>query len=366
MTATATRKKTRGTTLSLAGLRAALAAVLPAVQMRAAKPVLTNVLLKDGVLTGSDLEMQIQVPVEWHGDALLLPAHRLQAILTNASGDDVTLAPDGTACTVSAGRGSWRLPVEDASEFPTWEPANAKPVCRLPADQFARAVKSTVYATDNDSSRYALGGVLVEVIDGVVHFVGTDGRRLSVYECEVDQAVDNGHVLIPARAISAMAKLGIGDGAVQLEATGSEVIAECDGTTITSRLVEGRFPRWRDTLPERENDRWVVNGADLLAATKAAKICTSESSLGVTYTFTPDGIHLTGKSAEAGESSVTCPVETAGVPLAIKLDPEFVVDFLRNLDDLAVPVEVDVVDSVSAAIIRADAATGVIMPLANE
>ena len=366
MTATATRKKTRGTTLSLAGLRAALAAVLPAVQTRAAKPVLTNVLLKDGVLTGSDLEMQIQVPVDWHGDALLLPAHRLQAILTNVAGDDVTLAPDGTACTVSAGRGSWRLPVEDAAEFPTWEPANAKPVCRLPADQFARAVKSTVYATDNESSRYALGGVLVEVMDGAVHFVGTDGRRLSVYECEVDQAVDNGHVLIPARAIAAMAKLGLGDGAVQLEATGSEVIAECDGTTITSRLVEGRFPRWRDTLPERENERWVVNGSDLLAATKAAKICTSESSLGVTYTFTPDGIHLTGKSAEAGESSVTCPVESAGVPLAIKLDPAFVVEFLRILDDLAVPVEVDVVDSVSAAIIRADDATGVIMPLANE
>lgn len=366
MTVTATRKRSRGTALSLAGLRAALAAVLQAVHQRAAKPILTNVLLKDGVITGSDLEMQIQVPVDWHGDPLLLPAHRLQAILTAAAGDEVTLAPDGTACTVTAGRGSWRLPVEDAAEFPTWEPSNAKPVCRLPADQFARAVKSTVYATDNQSSRYALGGVLVEVKDGAVHFVGTDGRRLSVYECEVDQAVDDGQVLIPSRAIQAMAKLATGDGALQLEATGSEVIAECDGTTIMSRLVEGRFPRWRDTLPEREGARWVVNGLDLLAATKAAAICTSESSLGVTYAFTPDGIHLTGKSAEAGESSVTCPVESAGVTLAIKLDPSFVAEFLRNLDDLSVPVEVDVVDSVSAAIIRCDDATGVIMPLAAE
>lgn len=352
--------------MSLAGLRAALAAVLPAVQQRAAKPVLTNVLLRDGVLTGSDLEMQIQVPVEWHGDPLLLPAHRLQAILTNAIGDEVTLAPDGTACTVTAGRGSWRLPVEDAAEFPVWEPSNAKPVCRLPADQFARAVKSTVYATDNQSSRYALGGVLVEVKDGSVNFVGTDGRRLSVYECEIDQAVDDGQVLIPARAIKAMQKLSVGDGAVQLEATASEVIAECDGATVTSRLVEGRFPRWRDTLPERENERWVVNGSDLLAATRSAAICTSESSLGVTYGFTPDGIHLTGKSAEAGESSVTCPVESAGVTLAIKLDPSFVVEFLEHLHDQTIPVEVDVVDSVSAAILRADDAIGVIMPLAAE
>jgi hypothetical protein len=82
--------------------------------------------------------------------------------------------------------------------------------------------------------------------------------------------------------------------------------------------------------------------------------------------FTADGIHLTGRAAEAGESSVTCPLEQFGQACSVKMDPRFVVDWLRNLDDLAVPVEIEAVDAASAVILRCDDATGVIMPLAQE
>jgi DNA polymerase-3 subunit beta len=334
---------------------------------KASKPILMNVLLGSGSLTASDLELQIETSLDFHDDALLLPAARLQAILATGTDGDVTLAPDGTSCTVSVGRGSWKLPTEAAGEFPRWEPADATPVCRLPADQFCRAVKSVAYATDNESSRYALGAVLVEVKEGTVHFVGTDGRRLSVYEAEVDQAVDDRSVLIPARAIAVMSRVAAhSEGAVQLEATGNEVIAECDGTTVTARLTDGRFPRWRDTLPTRDAKSSLVSASELLAATRQAAICTSEQSLGVQFVFTSDGIHLTGRAAEAGESSVTCPLEQFGQACSVKMDPRFVVDWLRNLDDLAVPVEIEAVDASSAVILRCDDATGVIMPLAQE
>jgi DNA polymerase-3 subunit beta len=367
MTATATltkKRKSSGVHLDLSALRAALATVSPAVPGKASKPILMNVLLGSGLLTASDLELQIQTAIDWHDDALLLPAARLQSILKECNGDNVTLSSDGTLCTVRVGRGSWNLPTETAAEYPTWEPADATPVCRLPADQFCRAVKSVAYATDNESSRYALGAVLVEVKEGTVHFVGTDGRRLSVYEAEVDQAVDDRTVLIPARAIAVMARVAAhSEGAVQLEATGNEVVAECDGTTVTARLTDGRFPRWRDTLPERDAKSSLVSAAELLAATRQAAICTSEQSLGVQFVFTADGIHLTGRAAEAGESSVTCPLEQFGQACSVKMDPRFVVDFLRNLDDLAVPVEIEAVDATSAVVFRCDDATGVVMPL---
>ena len=370
MTATATPTKKRrstGTHLDLSALKAALATVSPAVPGKTAKPVLMNVSLADGILTASDLELQIETSLDYSEDPLLLPAARLSAILATTTGGDVTLSPDGTSCTVTVGRGSWKLPTEAAAEFPTWEPADARPVCRMPADQFCRAVRSVAYATDNESSRYALGAVLVQVKDGAVHFVGTDGRRLSVYEVEVDQAVDDRDVLIPARALEVMARVAShSEGAVQLEATANEVIAECDGTTVTARLTEGRFPRWKDTLPERDAKSSLVSASELLSATRAAAICTSEQSLGVQFVFTEDGIHLTGRSSEAGESSVTCPLEQFGQACSVKLDPRFVVDFLRHLDDLAVPVEIEAVDATSAVVFRCDDATGVIMPLAQE
>lgn len=369
MTATATKpRKARasGISLPIATLRAALAAVRAAVPSRSPKPILSNVLLANGGITASDLELQVSAEVPYTDAPLLLPFARLQAILGAASGDEVTLAPGDASCTVSVGGGTWTLPTEDAAEFPQWEPQAVKPICRVPADQFCRAVRAVVYATDNESSRFALGAVLVEVKDGTVTLVGTDGRRLSSYEIEVGQAVDDSTTLIPARAVHTIASIAShSEGAVQLEATDREAIATIDGTVVTARLVEGRFPRWRDVIPERDAKATLVNGAELLAATRQAAIVTSEQSKGVTFAFVENGIHLTAQSAEAGQSSVTCGLLEAGQTASVALDPGFVVEFLRGVDE-AEPVEVEAVDAQSAVVLRCGDCTGIIMPLAKD
>jgi DNA polymerase-3 subunit beta len=368
MTATKERRKIQnvGTALAFDDLFRAVLAVNAAVPARSTKPILGNVLLYNGGLTGTDLELQVSAELAYVGDPILLPHARLLAILRAASGDEVTLAPNGSACVVTVGGGTWTLPTEDAAEFPRWEPQAVKPVARIPADQFCRAVKAVSYATDNESSRFALGAVLVEVQDGTVTLVATDGRRLSAFDIDVDQAVDDSSTLVPARAIQTIAAAAShSDGAVQLEATANEVVATIDGTVVTARLVEGRFPRWRDVIPERDAKATLVNGAELLAATRQAAIVTSEQSKGVTFAFVENGIHLTAQSAEAGQSSVTCGLLGAGLTASVALDPRFVVEFLRGVDE-AEPVEVEAVDAQSAVVFRCGDCIGVVMPLAKD
>ena len=173
-----------------------------AVPAKSAKPVLQNVRLGDGLLTGTDLEVRIDREIDYHGEPMLLPAYRLNAILRAATGDEVILIPNESSITVKCGAGSWTLPTENVNEYPTWEAGELKAVCRLPADQFSRAAKATVYATDNESSRYALGGVLIDVKDGNPTWVATDGRRLACVETETDQAVDDSQTIIPGRLMA--------------------------------------------------------------------------------------------------------------------------------------------------------------------
>jgi DNA polymerase-3 subunit beta len=365
------KRKTQdgGISLSTKELRAALAAVAPAVPARSPRPVLQNVLLSGAVLSGSDGDIRIDAAIAYDGPALLLPKDRLQAILANATGDEVTLIPNGTSCIVRAGHGEWTLPTEDAGEYPAWTPTNAKSVTRLPADQFVRAVRGTVFATDNESSRYALGAVLVEVKGDTVTLVATDGRRLSSFAAEHDLAVDDSQTLVPARAMGIISRIAgnAGDAAVQLEATPSEIVATIGGTVVTARLVEGRFPKWRDVVPERDAKATTVDRAALMAATRAAAIVTSENSKGVDYTFANTGIWLHGQSAECGESSVTCDVVEAGDSCSVKLDPTFVVEWLNGISGDAEPeVEVEAVDEQSAVVLRCGDHTGVIMPLAKD
>jgi DNA polymerase-3 subunit beta len=369
MTKERRKKADGGISLSTKDLKAALSAVAPAVPARSPRPVLQNVLLSGAVLSGSDGDVRIDAAIAYDGPALLLPKDRLQAILANATGDEVTLIPNGTTCIVRAGHGEWTLPTEDAAEYPAWMPTNARSVTRLPADQFVRAVRGTVFATDNESSRYALGAVLVEVKGDTVTLVATDGRRLSSFACEHDLAVDDSQTLVPARAMGIISRIAgnAGDAAVQLEGTPSEIVATIGGTVVTARLVEGRFPKWRDVVPERDAKATTVDRAALMAATRAAAIVTSENSKGVDYTFRNTGIWLHGQSAECGESSVTCDVVEAGESCSVKLDPTFVVEWLNGISGDAEPeVEVEAVDEQSAVVLRCGDHTGVIMPLAKD
>ena len=370
MTATATKTKaSTGTTITLprTDLLAALVAVGKAVPTRAPRPTLQNVRIGDGVISGTDLEVRIDAAIGEVCEPFLVPHARLLAIVRAATGDSVTMKATATTVTVKCGGGKWELPTEDVAEFPTWEPEGLKAVCRLPADQFARAAKATTYATDTETSRYALGAVLLEVKGGNPTWVATDGRRLACVETETDQAVDDRQVLVPARVLGIVSGMATGDGGVQIEATASEVRIEVDGMTVTGRLIEGAYPRWRDVIGKPEGEASVVEVQELLATVRAAAIVTSEQSKGITLTWTASALVLSGRSSEYGESTVKCGIVSAGSTSLTKLDPTFLADFLASLPPDEEPqVNIYATDPQSRVLLTCGPYTGVIMPLAAD
>lgn len=373
---TATKERTDKVTMPVVTLLKALQEVTRVTSGRHTKPILGNVRIGDGIVSGTNLEVKIDREIGEMCEPMLLPADRLLAILRSVHAtENVTLARKGTSVTVKAGRGMWTLPTEDVAEYPTWEPSGLQPVCRLPADQFCRAVKAVAYAADTESSRYALGSVLLDITGGNPTFVATDGRRLSAVEAETDQSVDERNadadhppVLIPAHAIRIAASMAEGsEGAVQIEATAREVVFSCDGGTITAMLVDGRFPRWRDVFPDGGCEPAVIDRNELLAATRAAAVVTSEQSLGVDYAFGGDALTLSARSSEYGESKVKCAVETSGGCTGVKLNPTYVRDYLTGLPSDEEPnVSVVTHGDGGACVFTCGYYRGVVMPLAKE
>ena len=368
----ARRAKTpAGITLATEALKEALAVVLKAVPSRSARPIMQNVRLGDGLLTGSNLEIRIDREIDYHGEPMLLPAHRLSSILDVATGKEVHLTSKDATVIVKCGTGEWTLPTENVAEYPHWEPAGLKDLCKLPAEQFARAAKCTTYAADSESSRYALGGVLLDVTptdDGSMqHWVATDGHRLACVETENDQAVDASQTILPGRLMAAVASLATGYGSVHVEANTKEVRFVLAGCTVTGRLLEGSFPRWRDVVGEPEGQPTVIDVVDLLQAVNSAAIVTSEQSKGISLTWTASTLVLVGRSSEYGESLCHCPTIASGTTASTRLDPHYLAQFLAHLPADEQPnVDLYVKDAESRVLIKCGPYTGVIMPLAAE
>jgi len=363
--ATATKPRV-GTTLNVAMLKAALSDLSDAIPNRSPRPVLLNALLQDGSITGSDLQTRVTEDIGYDGEPLLLPFSRLRSILGECGADTVTLAVQGTVCIVKAGRSEWRLPVEDASEYPPWEPVGVKTMVRIPCDQFARAAWSVVGAADDTATA---GGVLIEVAGDECWLVSTDGRRLYTCKIEHDQAVDEKSVVVPAKAMRLIAKLAgkQPDEAIQLDASTSELVAVIGTTTVVVRLAASTFPKWRRIIPEASGGGTIVDRVLVESATRSAAIVTSETSRGVRYTFGGELLLLEGKSSEAGESRVQCAVGTAGTACKVSMNPAYITDWLEELPLDAEPtVDIEATGSDAAVVLRCGEHLAVVMPLAED
>jgi len=360
----------------LAALQLA-SAVVPA---RSPKPILANVRLEatagSVVMSATDLEVGIRTELEGvevlAPGVVLLPSSRLTAIVRESPpGTLFDIASDGTAAVVKAPRSQFRLPAEDPLEYPSVSVFPGPPSHALAAPLVRELVRRTVFATDSESSRYALGGVLLELGGGTVTAVGTDGRRLAKMEGAAESSGSAGgepQPIVPAKAMQLMERCLAGpDTPVEVAVRQSEILVRSGPTTISARLVEGKFPRWRDVFPERPDATRVgILAGPFLGAVRQAAIMTSEQSKGVDFTFEPGQLVLSGRSAESGESRVELPIDHAGQTLRIKLDPRFVSDFLRVLDG-GTTVTLELTDSQSACVCRTEDGYGyVIMPLAAD
>lgn len=352
------------------------AAVAPS---RSPKPILQNVKFEISgdtpMLIATDLEVGVRVvvagvDVHTPGSAVL-PVGRFGSILRESSDDVLQLEADPQGSVVRGSRSEFKLPGENPAEFPSVAGFNEEKYIELPSRVLHELIRRTLFATDNESSRYALGGVLLEMSEHQIIAVGTDGRRLAKMEAAVKSVGGAGAsdqpTIVPAKALQLIDRTLSDDANVQVAARQNDILIRTSRATIYSRLVEGRFPKWRDVFPRRPDaTRIDLPVGPFFSAVRQAAIVTSEESKGVDFSFAGGTLTLTGRAAELGQSRVEMPVAYDAGELGITLDPKFVADFLKVLDPEKTVV-LEIKNSEGAAVFSTDDGYGyVVMPLARD
>ena len=347
---------------------------------RSPKLILQNIKLDvssaGAIVMATDLEVGIRANVEGADvqtpGSVVLHVARMGSILRESNDPQVYIESDPKGTLVRGQRSEFRLPSDNPSEFPDIAEFNDGKYHQLPARALRELINRTIFATDNESSRYALGGVLIELHADKLIGVGTDGRRLAKMEVAAQSVggadSPDAMTIVPSKAMQLMMRaLADGDEEVRLAARANEAIVKSSRVTIYSRLVEGRFPRWRDVFPDRHDVTKIdLPIGPLYSAVRQAAIVTTEDSRGVDFTFGDGSLVLTGRAAEVGQSRIELPVSYDGPSISIALDPRYVSDFLRVLEPEKT-FTLELKDSESAAVCHTDDGYGyVIMPLARD
>ncbi len=358
---------------------AAFGVAASAVPSRTPKDVLRNVFMSvtaSGVeLVGTDQEMAIRFRVEGvetssAGDALL-PTQRVNSILRELQDEKLEIDVNERMITLKAATATFRLTSEDPAEFPPVPEFAETDYFRIPAPVFRQMIRRTSFATDTESTRYALGGVLLELADGIVTLAATDSRRLAVATaaCEQEGAptTPDKATVVPAKAMSLLERsIDSSSEFVDVVVRENDVLMRTGACTVYSRLVEGRFPRYRDVIPRTGSVNIPLPTAPFLAAVRQSQIVTDEESRGVDFLFSNSMLTLSSSANDVGESKIELPIEFDHEDVKITFDPKYVSEFLRVLSPETL-VDLQLTDAETAAVFRVeDSYTYVIMPLAQD
>ncbi len=348
------------------------------VERKTTIPILSNILVEtdqDQVwLTATDLELGIRCAcparIKKEG-AGTIPARRLL--------DYVRLLPDADV-QVKLGENQWasfvcgrsrtRIAGMSRESFPEL-PQMPESLAEIPLSVLSQMIASTIFAISTEESRFTLNGALLILKESGLVMVATDGHRLAMVEKQISLPGLTGsyRALLPKKAMSEILKLASDDPSKQIEFSGNEnhLFFRIDKRLLLSRKLTGNFPDYERVLPKEHSHMLLVQRDELKASIERVAQFADERSRAIRLQALKGELKVHSSISETGESEETIPVEYGGSDIEIGFNAQYLLDFLRSIDQGE--VEFHFKDSNSAGELRPHAGAAdtvyryVVMPM---
>ena len=350
-------------------LSEALQTVQRGVSTRPGIPALTGVLLdarSDAMtLTTTDLEVsaQLVMPVQVQEDGpALVPARLLADMVKSLPQAPVEFEADQGQARLRCAAFEGNIRLLPAEDFPAWqEPTGTK--VTLDAMKFAEAVGQVARAASRDEARPTLTGVLLEVSREGITLVATDSYRLALRDLTAT-SIGESQALVPERALTEAGRAAAGEekGEIELVLDQSQVSFRIGALTLTSRLIEGQFPNYRQLLPDGYESLLMVSRQQLLDAVRRVGLLARENTP-VRMEFNALGVRLSSSSPDLGEAVEAVEARYEGEDITVAFNPQYLADGLAAAPGEAIRLEIK--DGLKPGVVRGEGSefTYLVMPV---
>jgi DNA polymerase-3 subunit beta len=329
------------------------------VSSRTTLPILSNALVKadeKGLnLAATDLDVGVRCVVEAtvsKGGGTTLPARRLFSILREAPSAQIDVEVDErNAASIRSGSSFYKIMGLPEEEFPPFPEKSGGKIIKIAQSVLRDMLKKTAYAVSNDETRYVLNGVFMSYKADKLGVVATDGRRLALIEQEMEVPKGSeAEWILPTKAVTELQKLLSDNGDITLYVGENQIIADLNGTTLFSKLVEGNYPNFRQVIPTEVKERITLEREYFLSALHRVSIMASEKTQSVKLSFSKGKLVISAITPDVGEAKEDLSINYKGKDLAIAFNPQFMMDPLRNLD--ADEIFLELTDELSPGVIK--------------
>lgn len=327
--------------------------VIGVIARKPSLPILSNVLIvAEGdtlTLTGTDLEAEMvssttEVEISTPG-RITVTAKKLSDILRSLPDDvHVTLEikkdrNDAESVQLTQGGRKYAFQTLPASDYPDLDKWESKTNFTTQSSTLLNALNMTSFAMANQDVRYFLNGLLIDITPAALFCVATDGHRMAMSKIDFPNAsLEPAKIIIPRASVLEAVKLlgNMGSDDVTVSVGENHIRFAFNNLTMTSKLVDGKFPDYRRVIPKTNPIHVVVDRAEMDGACSRALVLSNEKFKGARFSFASDllVIHSHNNESESAEEPVSLSVKQGDLSgrdtFDIGFNLNYVLDVLRH------------------------------------
>ena len=329
-----------------------ITSVINGVASKTTMPILEGILIQTNdnelKLTSYDLEIGIEyiveAKVEDQGNTVV-NATMFSEIIKRLPSSEIKLTlNDNNLLEIECERSLYKLATMNPDEFPELPKINVDNSIDIEQTTLKNMIRKTIFAVSTEENRPIFTGCLFEVIDGKLNVVAVDGYRLAIKSKEIDSNSNSFSSVIPGKTLNEVNKI-ISDSfdTVKIGISRNQALFEMENCKIVTRLLDGEFLKYSNTIPQNWETRIKVNKLQIQncferVALISASLVEKEKKYPVKVNIEIGKVVISCAN-QTGDAKEEIYVDTEGKELEIGFNPMFFLDALKAIDDEEVYIE---------------------------
>ena len=317
-------------------------------------PILNNVLLKTEKgrlkLISTNLELGVDYwvggKIEEEGE-ITIPTKLFANFISTIPSGNVEMKLKGDVLSVKCGGYKTNIKGIDAKEYPLTPKIEMKPIFKIKSSDFKKALFQVLPSVSNSESRIEITGVFMDLskLDkNKLTLVATDSYRLAEKTLKLEKENINKEmlslleniksVIIPKNTIQEVVR-DLDDENEMVEVTISEnqILFNFGNTSVISRLIEGKYPDYKQIIPDKFESEVKIRINEIVNAIKVASLFANISSNSVELKLSPGSkmLEINAETSDIGSNNSKISAEISGKDLEVVYNHRYLIDGFNSL-----------------------------------
>ena len=325
-----------------------LTKVIGVIERRQTLPVLSNVylLLQNKVLTLTGTDLEVQISAQTHIDSdeeikITLPGRKLLDICRSLPDEaNLKLNFQEGKVLINSGKSRFVLRTLPPAEYPLFDELQYKNEFSIDRNVLHKALTKTSFCMAQQDVRYYLNGLMLQISNGEIQAVASDGHRLALFQhqCEkTDFSMDQ--IILPRKGAQEFLKLlDKVESDIHIKVAKNHINLSINGVQLNAKLIDGRFPDFRNVLPEESKHNFNIEKKLFKAALSRVSILSNEKYKGIRLDLSNQSMSINANNPEQDEADEEVSIDYEGEEMSMGFNSSYLMDALNVIESDSVHV----------------------------